>query len=169
MLERDEPIRNGEPPGAAGVRLHYDAWEQLMLTDAEGKQHAGVTVIQAFPLTDPRHGIAICDGQGRELVWIDDLDNLPTDIQRTLEEDLARRQFMPTIRRIVSVSAPMEPSEWDVETDRGPTRFVLASDDDIRRLSDERALLVDAHGIRYLIPDLRALDATSRRLLERYL
>jgi hypothetical protein len=30
-------------------------------------------------------------------------------------------------------------------------------------------LIVDAHGIRDLIPDLRALDATSRRLLERYL
>ena len=32
-----------------------------------------------------------------------------------------------------------------------------------------RALVIDAHGIRYLIPDTRTLDATSRRLLERYL
>jgi hypothetical protein len=30
-------------------------------------------------------------------------------------------------------------------------------------------LITDAHGIRYLIPDVEALDAHSRRLLERYL
>ena len=73
------------------------------------------------------------------------------------------------VRRIVRISAPVEPSEWEVETDRGRTRFVLNSEDDVRRLSDHRALIFDAHGIRYLIPDLRALDGTSRRLLERYL
>ena len=31
------------------------------------------------------------------------------------------------------------------------------------------ALIVDSHGIRYLIPDTGALDATTRGILERYL
>jgi hypothetical protein len=62
-----------------------------------------------------------------------------------------------------------EPTEWDVETDRGLTRFILNSEDDIRRLGEGRALLVDAHGIRYLIPRLDSLDPFSRRVLERYL
>jgi hypothetical protein len=63
----------------------------------------------------------------------------------------------------------VEPSEWEVETDRGPTRFILNNEDDVRRLDDQRALVIDASGIRYLIPDLRSLDAASRRVLERYL
>ena len=73
------------------------------------------------------------------------------------------------LRRVLSISTTMEPSEWEVETDRGRTRFVLNSEDDIHPLDDHRALLHDAHGVRYLIPDTRTLDPTSRRLLERYL
>jgi hypothetical protein len=61
------------------------------------------------------------------------------------------------------------PSEWRVETARGATRFLLKSEDDVCPLDDHRALVTDANGIRYLIPDLRQLDATSRRLLERFL
>ena len=43
------------------------------------------------------------------------------------------------------------------------------SDNDVRRLGANRILLVDTHGIRYLIPDASRLDAASRRILERYL
>ena len=159
---------NGRP-GPQPFGLHYDAWGRLVLTDAAGREHVGVEPVRAFPISDPRHGLALCDAEGHELVWVEDLDALPPPLRRFLEDDLARREFVPVVRRIVAVSAPVEPSEWEVETDRGRTRFVLNSEDDVRRLSDHRALLVDAHGIRYLIPDTRALDATSRRLLERYL
>jgi hypothetical protein len=164
--------QNGSANGRAGAQpfgLHHDAWGRLVLTDAAGQQHVGVEPVRAFPITDPRHGIALCDAEGHELLWIDDLDALTPPLRRFLEEDLARREFVPVVRRIVGVSAPVEPSEWEVETDRGRTRFVLNSEDDVRRLNDRRALIFDAHGIRYLIPDTAALDATSRRLLERYL
>ncbi len=43
------------------------------------------------------------------------------------------------------------------------------SDNDVRRLGPNRFLLVDAHGIRYLIPNARRLDSGSRRILDRYL
>jgi hypothetical protein len=76
---------------------------------------------------------------------------------------------MPQVRRILEVRGAVEPTEWEVETDRGPARFVLNSEDDVRRLGEDRALILDAHGIRYLIPSLSALDGRSRRLLERYL
>ena len=55
-----------------------------------------------------------------------------------------------------------------VETDRGPVLLTLNSEDDVRRLGPHRALIVDAQGLRYLVPDLRALDAASRRILEHY-
>jgi len=56
-----------------------------------------------------------------------------------------------------------------VDTDRGPTRFVLKTEDDVRRLGPYRALIIDAQGVRYLIPDTRDLDAYGRRAVERYL
>ena len=149
--------------------LSQDAWGRLVLTDAEGHQHAGVEPIRAFPLSDPRRGIALCDARGREIIWIDDIAELPAPLARQIEEELARREFVPSILRVLRVSAPVEPSEWEVETDRGSTRFLLNNEDDVHRLDEHRALITDAHGIRYLIPDTRQLDAVSRRLLERYL
>jgi hypothetical protein len=163
---------NGAANGKAGPRpfgLEHDAWGRLLLIDADGRQHTGVELVRAFPLSDPRRGISICDLKGRELVWIGDLDALPPLLIRQIEEELAKREFVPIIRRILKVSAPVEPSEWEVETDRGRTTFVLNSEDDVHELDEHRALLTDANSIRYLIPDLRQLDAHSRRLLERYL
>ena len=163
---------NGAANGQAGPRpfgLEHDAWGRLLLIDADGRQHTGVELVRAFPLSDPRRGISICDLKGRELVWIGDLDALPPLLIRQIEEELAKREFVPIIRRILKVSAPVEPSEWEVETDRGRTTFVLNSEDDVHELDEHRALLTDANSIRYLIPDLRQLDAHSRRLLERYL
>ncbi len=163
---------NGAANGQAGSRpfaLHHDAWGRLVLTDTDGRQHIGVELIRAFPLSDPRHGISICDSGGRELVWLADLEGLPAPLARRIEEELAKREFVPIILHILNVSAPVEPSEWEVETDRGRTSFVLNSEDDVHELDEQRALLTDAHGIRYLIPDIAQLDANSRRLLERYL
>jgi hypothetical protein len=94
---------------------------------------------------------------------------LPAAVQTVLEEDLARREFVPHIRRVLKVTTDADPSEWRVETDRGPTRFLLNSNDDIRRLSATSALLIDVHGTRYLIEDTRQLDSASRRFLERFL
>jgi hypothetical protein len=140
-----------------------------MLTDADGRQHIGVEIVRAFPLSDPRRGISICDVKGKEVIWIGDLDALPVALARQIEEELAKREFVPIIRRILKVSAPTEPSEWEVETDRGRTTFVLNSEDDVHELDGHRALITDTNSIRYLIPDLRQLDAHSQRLLERYL
>lgn len=160
------PTRTGQ---AVTFKLHFDGWGQLVLTDADGRSHVGVEPVRCFPLSDPSRGIVVCDRAGRELVWVADLAELPTDLQRCLEDALASREFVPVLVRIVAVSAGTEPSEWDVETDRGHTRFRLNSEDDVRRLSADRAMITDALGVRYLIPSLRNLDDATARVLERYL
>ena len=154
-------------PGGFG--LSHDPRGRLVLIDAEGRRHVGVEPVRAFPISDATRWVSICDPQGAELAFIDDLADLPQQVRAVLDEDLARRDFVPVVQRIVSVSAESEPSDWDVVTDRGATRFTLANDDDVRRLGRQGATIVDVHGTRYLVPDLAALDAASRRLLERYL
>ena len=62
----------------------------------------------------------------------------------------------------------LEPCEWEVETDRGRTTFVLKAEEDVRRLGPNQALILDSTGIRYLIADLNHLDAYSTTTLERY-
>src|SRR5262249_30055327 len=145
---------------AAPFGFDRDAWGRPVLT-LDGRDHVGVEVVRAFPLAAPRRMVSVCSAEGRELLWIDDLDALPPDVRGPLEAELARRDFVPVIRQVLRVSA-VEPSEWEVETDRGRTRFLLNSEEDIHALSGGRALLTDSHGARYLIADVEALDAHSR-------
>ena len=146
-----------------------DPWGRLVLTLGDGESHVGVLPVRAFPISDPARWFVLCDAEGRELVCIPDLAALPPDNRELLAQELARREFVPVIRRVLQVSSYLEPAEWDVETDRGPTRFVLKSEDDVRRLGPYSALIQDAQGIRYLVPDTRELDRYGRRAVERYL
>lgn len=149
--------------------LDRDDWGALVLVDEEGDRHAPVEPVRGFPLSDPDRWISLCNAEGRELVVVEDLAALEPRSRRILSDELARREFVPVIRRILSMPVDSEPTEWQVETDRGITVFQLNSADDVRRLAANRVLVIDARGIRYLIEDTRLLDALGQRVLERYL
>lgn len=76
---------------------------------------------------------------------------------------------MPVIERLESVSSFATPSTWRVETNRGRFDFVLKGEEDIRRLSGGALLVVDSHGVQFLIRDLFALDRHSKKLMDRFL
>ena len=149
--------------------LERDAHGRLVLTDAGGVRHEGVQPVRAFPLSAPGEGLSLVSGDGRELAWIARLDELPARSRKLLEEELAEREFAPVIQRIASVSTFSTPSTWEVETDRGPTRFVLKGEEDIRRLPEGALLIADRQGLSFVVKDRFALDRGSRRLLERFL
>lgn len=151
------------------LKLAQDPWGRLVLTLGDGIVHQGVIPVRAFPISDPAHWVALCDAEGRELACIPDLQALTPETRELLEEEMARREFVPVIQRVHQVSSYLEPAEWTVDTNRGRTRFVLKSEDDVRRLGPFSAMIQDAQGIRYLVPDTRDLDAYSRRAVDRYL
>lgn len=149
--------------------LTRNAFGRLVLTLADGSAHEGVVPVRAFPISAADQGMALVNGDGRELVWIDRLPELPAAARGLIEEELASREFLPEIRRIVRVSSFATPSTWTVETDRGETGFVLNGEEDIRRVAASTLLIADSHGIQFLIRDLQALDKASRKLLDRFL
>lgn len=150
-------------------RLERNALGRLVLTGADGVAHVGVTPVRAFPIAAPDEGLSLVGPEGHELAWVERLADLAEPVRRLLQQELAVREFNPEVRRLVSVSGFSTPSTWTVETDRGPTQFVLKSEEDIRRLERNRLLITGSQGIVYLIRDLQALDRGSRRLLERFL
>jgi hypothetical protein len=148
--------------------LSRDAWGQLMLIDAEGRRHLNVTPVPMFPISDADNWVSLVGSDGHEIACVENLRGLAPEARALLEEELARREFVPIIERVVWVSGNSEPCEWSVETDRGPTQFVLKQEEDVRRLGPHQILIVDAKGIRYQIPDLRKTDAKTRRVVEWY-
>ena len=152
------------------LALARNAHGRLVLTLADGTAHEGVVPVRAFPIAAPGEGLSLVGSDGHELAWIDRLADLPAPVRTLIEEDLAVREFVPTIQRILSVSSFSTPSTWQVETDRGPSRLVLKAEEDIRRLAGRtRLLIAGSDGLQFLVPDSTALDRHSRRLLERFL
>ena len=148
--------------------LHRDPAGRLIFSDARGETHVGVEAVRTFPLSDPERFISLVDSHAHELRCIANLAELPAETAAIIRQELTEREFLPRIERIVRVKQHKDPHEWEVITDRGPAEF-LFHDDDIRRLSPTRAILVDMHGVRFYIPDSRQLDAKSRRILSQYL
>ncbi len=150
-------------------RLERNAFGQLVLTDARGETHVGVIPVRAFPIAAPLAGISLVSAEGRELAWLDHLDDAPDALRPLIADELAQREFMPEIERLDHVSTFATPSQWTVQTSRGTTELILKGEEDIRRLGDSALLVADANGIQYLIRNLRELDRHSRKLLDRFL
>ncbi len=142
---------------------------RLVLTMPDGQLFDGVTPVRAFPVTEPEGSIAIMSAEGKEIVWVDKPADLPEDVRGLVQEEVSSRELMPEIHRINSVSTVSTPSTWDVETDRGHTRFILKGEEDIRRLALWTLIITDSHGLRFLLRDMQKLDKASRRILDRFL
>ena len=156
---------------APTFQLQRDPLGRLVYTSAEGERHEAVVPVRAFPIGAPDEGISLVSTEGRELAWVARLGSVPGPERALIESELASREFVPEILRLVCVSTFSSPSTWQVETDRGPTQLVLKGEEDIRRLPGTRAslLITSGHGIVFRVRDLTAMDRHSKRLLERFL
>lgn len=164
MHASDPSITPGMSP--EGWRLERHDHGRLDFVDAQGIRHHDVDVLRAFPVTAPKGPVAIIGVDGGELAWVEALADQPLELRSLLERELAQREFLPVIDCIEAVS-DSEPSEWTVVTDRGRHRFKVAHADDIARQPDGGVFITDTFGMRYRIPRESALDATSRRLLDK--
>ena len=152
------------------LNLSRNPHGRLVLRLEDGTEHVGVTPVRAFPIAAPAEGLSLVGADGHELAWVPHLDRLGAAARALIEDELAAREFVPTIARIRSVSSFSTPSTWQVDTDRGPAQLVLKGEEDIRRLGGRTHLLIAAtDGLQFRVPDVTALDRHSRKLLERFL
>jgi hypothetical protein len=149
--------------------LTRNPFGRLVLTLPEGAVYEGVVPVRAFPIQSPEAGIALVHTDGHEVAWLDALAQAPASVQTLIREELASREFMPEITNIASVTSFSTPCTWQVQTDRGDTRFVLRGDEDIRRVGPTLLLITDSHGIQFLIRDPAHLSKDSRKILDRFL
>lgn len=150
------------------IKLERNQWGRVVATLEDGTQYEDVSIVPLFPISDPRRWISVIARDGKEVAAITDPALCDSEIQKLLTEELTYRDFVPRISRVLSVSGTSEPCEWHVETNHGPTKFVLKAEDDIRRLSVHEVMILDANGGRFRVDDTRKLDPRSRRFIEWY-
>lgn len=138
----------------------------LRLTVAEDRTLLKVTVLRAFPLSDPGRYYSVRDASNKELGLIADPGALDAESRKLVEQDLERRYLVPAVRRIASTKERFGTVDWVMETDRGIVKLTTRNlRENVQRPAPGRVIITDVDGNRFDIRDIEALDPESQRLL----
>lgn len=135
--------------------------------DLGGGDVVRVKPVRMFPISNPNRYILLVKESGEEVGFIRDLGEVGRENRRKLREALGRGYFIPSITRINELRYRFHVLYFDVETDRGATKFeVRDRTENLNLLPGGKMVAEDADGNRYVIEDVSALDPRSRALLD---
>ena len=142
--------------------------EQLLARRHGDEEAIPVRIVWASPLQAPAGGVSVLHvSRKEELAFLPSLDVLDAASREIAAEELGRRYFLPKIRRVLHTRATFGNRYWQVETDRGPKRFLMKSPEtNATWLTEDRCVLRDSLGNCYEIESIRALDPQSRAKAE---
>lgn len=147
--------------------------KDICLVDVElydGRKFENLEPRRLFPTTGLEKYITLLDSAGIEKAIIRDLNTLPPQERKVIEECLNEYYLVPKVTKIYDCREKYGVLNIQVETDRGETvieiRNVLTG---IKLMFGTRVLLRDHNDNRYEIPDLRLLDKASRSMIELFL
>ncbi len=139
--------------------------DAMRITIDGDKSCLRVVPMYSFPLSLRDQYISLRDAAGNELGMIRSLNELDKDARKLLEAELRRRYVTPVIHEIKSISDKFGVVEWEVETDRGPKKFITRSLHDSLKESGAGLIITDMENNRYEIRDFSQLDAHSAAIL----
>lgn len=129
-----------------------------------------VRVARAFPFSNPDRYIGLRDGDDKDIGVLATLNGLDERSRTIIDEELERRYFTPRIERVLKVDEEFGVVTWEVETDRGPRRFLVRNlRDSTFPLGANRLMMTDTDGNRYEFPDVSAVGAKAMVVLSKVL
>ncbi len=157
------------PPAGRVEKVEVNpAGELVVHVAGRDEPYVDAKVARCFPWSLPERFVSLVDADGKEIALFETLDELEPAVREVVEAQLARRVFNPVIRDVLEYKHEFGITEITAETDRGRVTFQLRGRDDIRTLTPTRALLRDADGNVYELPDLTTLNPAARKRLEHY-
>ena len=164
-----QPKPSAVPSGGAVRRVLRDELGQLVVhMDGREEPVVDARVARCFPWSLPDCYVSIRDKDGKEIALLETLAELDPASRQVVQQELEEKVFNPKIRRITSYKNEFGVASITADTDRGEVTFQIRSRDDVRLLSETRALFRDADGNTYELTDLEGLDYASRKWIENY-
>jgi hypothetical protein len=143
-----------------------DEQQKLNLRRPGQEDVKDVRIRRSFPWSKPGQFVSVRSSDGKELLLIEDVSALDSEMRSKIESWLNRYSFIPRITHIDEVDLRFGYQQWKVQTDRGPAEFRVQEREDIRFLNDGRFSVKDADGNVYELTRLDQLDQHSRGQLE---
>jgi len=155
-------------------RIHLGAHDALHVTIKDERIYGGVYAARVFPVGHPGEYISLIyvgpGGAETEIGIIRQLDEFPESAVGLINESLARRYFVRTIRRIKKIGLKYGFLALTVETDKGAADlFMYWQHDRAVSYGANGKILLDVDDNRYLIADLSELTTREQSEFQRYI
>lgn len=152
---------------ASELRLFHEPKDRLRLTIDGDRSYPTVKPAWASPLSHPRNYLSLLDGKGKEIIMVEDPEELTPESLAAVNLELHRRYLTATVTAVTYGRVEFGATYWAVETDRGPRDLVTQNlQENAIWLSDRHILLLDVDGNRFEIPDINSLDDRSQGYIQ---
>jgi hypothetical protein len=116
----------------------------------KGISHTEIELIKAFPHSHPG-GYVVIVSDGKEIGVLEEISSLDPDSRQVVEDELSRRYFFPTVKKVNRIKQEESGMTWDVETDRGSRNIRTRSYQDSITELGSKMILTDTDGNRYYL------------------
>ena len=145
----------------------------LLGLKVKGEDLGRVALVRMFPLRNKENFISvrreIRDRNDSRVEYgvIESLSEFSGNQRELIDRELERRYFVPEITRVVKVKEEYGHTYWETETSAGNRNFtVFDLNSNLLNMGNNRVLLIDVDGNRYIIPDITKIIEKAKRLLE---
>ena len=139
--------------------------------NGEEKVYDRVFLHRAFPFELLWEYISVLDTDQIEAGIIFNIEDFDEEAKKLLTEELERKYYEPRIKSIVSLKERYGFSYWEVIcTDGRNVKFTMQDTfRNIIRVGEDRAILLDVDGNRFVIESVMGLDRKSHKKIELYM
>ena len=106
--------------GGSAVRATIDD-PQL----GEERTYLVCQIARAFPLSQAEKYIGLRDAKDKDIGMLETLVGLDPASRKIVDEELARRYFLPQILKVTKVKKEYDTVNFEVDTDKGPRKFAV--------------------------------------------
>ena len=149
----------------------FDMKNGFLTVKKDDESYNRVFLHRTFPFDKPWEYISVIDPDNKEIGIIYDIADYDSDTQELLRTELKRKYYEPRIKTIVSLKERYGFSYWNVVTEEG-RKVTFTMQDTFRniiRVGDDRAILLDVDGNRFVIDSIASLDKKSHKKIELYI
>lgn len=142
-----------------------------VILNGERTEYERVFLHRAFPFQLKWEYISVLDAESNEIGVIFELKDFGEETQKLLKNELERKYYEPHIKSVQSLKERYGFSYWNVETSDGRNVSFTMQDTfrNIIRIGEDKAILLDVDGNRFVIESISSLDRKSYRKIEIYL
>ena len=139
-----------------------------------GKDYKRISLRRALPIGQPLQYISVADAENKEIGMICSVADLSGQQRDIVIAELEHRYYCPVVCEVKSVKDKLGYVYFELVIAHEGRRYekncaIKDVNRNIRLLNDDRLILFDIDGNRYIVNSLSALDKKSQKRLEPYL